>query len=53
VEFIAASTPYHEVKEKREHPCAKLTFSSRSAPFGTAMSMVVVAKVHQIVQLGI
>jgi hypothetical protein len=32
---------------------AGLTFSGRSAPFGTALSMVVAAKVHQIVQSGI
>jgi hypothetical protein len=30
-----------------------LTFSGRSAPFGTVMSMFVVAKVHQFVQSGI
>jgi hypothetical protein len=30
-----------------------LNFSGRSAPFGTVMSMVAVAKVHQFVQSGI
>jgi hypothetical protein len=30
--------------------CNILTFSDRRTPFGTAMSIVVVAKVHQIVQ---
>jgi hypothetical protein len=30
-----------------------LTFSVQSAPFGTLMSMVVMAKVHQFVQSGI
>jgi hypothetical protein len=34
-------------------PSSYFTFSGRSALFGTAMSMVVVAKVHQIVQSGI
>jgi hypothetical protein len=30
-----------------------LTFSGRSAPFGTVMSIGVVSKVHQFVQSGI
>jgi hypothetical protein len=57
--FVAAETclprrgNMFSLPEPRSGRLLLLNFSGRSAPFGTAMSMVVVAKVHRFVQSGI